>query len=361
MKQHWSLLSPDERLRTLRLEDRELVGRLYEIQQELFLADFRCYLCGLRGQDALRKRTRLDLFDIEGVLGEDGELHPVAFIVKGAFATREDLVELLEQRLGSPLLEGRPALRREEWASLFEMAPHSWTEFNYQVLCLIEQAVRQAHLDRASSDTQPPLRTVENASGEDIHGDGASIAIETKSAKRRARKKRCQSQASAAAENQCTDPIECSAEMLPQVEQDELITGSAQSSWRCSTQEMEFFHGKDQGGQVLEHFLDGAGGPVLEGSATDQPVEGVTGKQDLIGRELRGLPWTSRRAVRPWPAWHPVDLAGGVEWQWVGADEMDFSAAYGKVTLKAFVQRTFIQIAVVGVPPAASRACSSPR
>lgn len=155
VKQHWNAREVDEKFGILRFEEPALVNRVYEIQQSLFLSDFKCYLIGFRGQDTVREKLGLNSFDVEGVIQDDGDLHPVAFFAKRAFCERTDFFELMEERLGRRFLQSTPP-SRSDWVSFFDVSPSSWSDFMCQVFHLVEAAVFQSQLDSVCKPEETP-------------------------------------------------------------------------------------------------------------------------------------------------------------------------------------------------------------
>lgn len=169
-----------------------LVERIVEVQQELCRSDLQCYMLGLRGQDVVREQVGMSNFAI--VRNEESQ--EMEFIAKAEFVERADLFNFIEAQLGTSFLKGRPALPREQWYMLFDKMPTSWADFLRQVLKLVELAI----LDAARSskrDSKGPSEVLAEASentpslnDEDILAMFQEVTVVSKTAKRRARKKR---------------------------------------------------------------------------------------------------------------------------------------------------------------------------
>eukprot|EP00930_Biecheleria_cincta_P071754 TRINITY_DN59211_c0_g1_i1.p1 TRINITY_DN59211_c0_g1~~TRINITY_DN59211_c0_g1_i1.p1 ORF type:complete len:369 (-),score=84.31 TRINITY_DN59211_c0_g1_i1:36-1142(-) len=77
-----------------------------------------------------------------------GELRaPIAVMATPEFAQGASLLEDMEQQLGGTILEGRPALQKQDWHAVFDTVPNSWQELQAQVLRLAELAIFHAERD----------------------------------------------------------------------------------------------------------------------------------------------------------------------------------------------------------------------
>jgi len=72
---------------------------------------------------------------------------PTAFCAFPEFVQNDNLLDEIEEYLGSAFLDGRPALPRKEWSSVVKTAPSSWKELRLQVLKLVELAMLDAQQD----------------------------------------------------------------------------------------------------------------------------------------------------------------------------------------------------------------------
>jgi len=142
-KKFWAGLSLSQKLQTLRFSEPYLVGRLWDVRNDLFVSDFSCYVCGIRGHD-LPRHLGMDMFALEGICSEEGILDEGVFYARQLLVEKNDFFEFLEEQLGSPFLVGRPALVCKEWLGLFKKTPNTWSEFLCQLLKLLELAVLQA-------------------------------------------------------------------------------------------------------------------------------------------------------------------------------------------------------------------------
>jgi hypothetical protein len=142
-------------------------------------------MAGLGALNDERRRVGIDEFAMECCTDGGKDLHPEAFFAKVVFASRSELFELLEQRLGSPFLDGRETLQRSKWITFFENAPNSWSDFIKQVFKLVEVAIMQCHQDVVS--IQATLERSE-VHAEQLHRQITSTGDGKKSSKK-ARKK----------------------------------------------------------------------------------------------------------------------------------------------------------------------------
>lgn len=153
-KKFWAGLSLSQKSQTLRFSEPKLVGRLWDIRNDLFVSDFTCYACGIRGQD-LPRQLGMDMFAVQGICSEEGLLDEGIFYARKLLVQKNDFFEFLEQQLGSPFLFGRPALMCQDWLGLFKKTPNTWSEFLCQLLKLVELAVLQA--SAGSQESVPDL------------------------------------------------------------------------------------------------------------------------------------------------------------------------------------------------------------
>lgn len=144
--QTWETLPVGERRRALHFTDAALVHRLYSVHRILCFADVQCHMLGVLAHDDARMASGIDAFAIECSVKSDGAMKPLAFFAKPAFAERADLLEYLEAKLGGPLLTERPFLQPQDWPSLLEPMPSSWSDFALRVMRLVELAVGHAHM-----------------------------------------------------------------------------------------------------------------------------------------------------------------------------------------------------------------------
>lgn len=194
VRRHWEGLSVEDRVAALHFEDEPLVRRLHGARQALLDADLRCFAFGVRGQDDARREAGVDEFAIECCEAEGGDLRPAALFAKRSFAERRDVFELLERRLGSPFLEGRPALQRNDWPALLEQGTNTWADLMRQILSLVELSIFHIYHD------------AQNATADGLEAEAASVSCPNdvavpgaQSQKRRQRKKRADVHAAAKA------------------------------------------------------------------------------------------------------------------------------------------------------------------
>lgn len=175
LKRFWTSLTIGKRLQLLQFEDRDLVERAYVIQQMLWYSELMCIKSGVRVSDGAARGIHtpaMEAFEFKwqatwlrgGCIKEVGAAPgalipsevahdpvPAAFAARVSFVDCEDFLERLQDRLGSPLLDALPALRKEEWASVFEPTANSWAEYERQVWILVMHALVQAFQDAAAA------------------------------------------------------------------------------------------------------------------------------------------------------------------------------------------------------------------
>lgn len=373
VKEYWQSLELEERLSLLRFEDPALLDRLFTIQEALHFCDFKCYyLCGLRGQDAVRQKVGLDAFDVEAeVVG--GGVRPMAFFAKRSFVARDDLFELLERQLGPSPLEGL-APARGEWASLFDATPNTWAGFMRQVLRLVGLAILRAQQSAAKGGQEDTCQVCEGTRlllgdpcplcGEELHAPilGPDVAG-GRSSKKRAKRKRGRLPGVAAArafagkvramEHSASEPgSSCPvcegtrlllAEPCPLCGDETTATPTPRSTASCTSR---CAHAK--------------------GACLDIAAEAQDARSDAEA----STPTDGR--LRAWPVWRPNGLAGDLsEWSWIDrfqVEEPDARIAQDAAPcpftgLRAIVRNTFVEIAPAALPapPAVMlRACSVP-
>jgi len=144
IKLRWLALSRDQQLAALRFTDREVVARAYHIQKMLYSSEITCYRNGINlkfdqaGQAIVS--TGLVHFKFEFAPAEP-EL-PVAVSATPQLLELQDLFGYMVARLGS-VFPGGAVLRRNDMASTLDPVPNSWTEFETQLLRLVEVRIYQ--------------------------------------------------------------------------------------------------------------------------------------------------------------------------------------------------------------------------
>jgi len=182
LKSFWASLTLGKKLQVLQFEDRDLVERAYVIQQMLWYSELMCIKSGVRVSDGAGGGVRtlaMEAFEFKwhapaagwrrgcqegGPTSREPGLHevvPAAFAARPGFVGGADFLARLEHCLGSPLPDRSPALKREEWASVFEPTANSWSEYERQVWSLVRYALVQAHQDAAALATAEAAEVAE--------------------------------------------------------------------------------------------------------------------------------------------------------------------------------------------------------
>lgn len=165
LKTHWAAMDSDARLRTLRFTDPSLVERAFTTQQMLHSSEMAVHSHGLflqfneAGESVISTGLRHFKFDYPAVdVSEDCAASNCLVAVPDAlFAThelvdREDFFEYLDQQLGGFLVGGKTASKQGSSVSAFEPAPHTWTQYERQILRLVEVSLLQVYWDIVSGD-----------------------------------------------------------------------------------------------------------------------------------------------------------------------------------------------------------------
>jgi hypothetical protein len=138
-------------------------------------------MAGLSSLNDELRQVGIDEFAMECVTDCWKNMQPEAFFAKQVFASRAELFDVLERRLGSPLLDGRETLPEAKWLVLFEKAPSSWLDFVRQVFKLVELAIWQCQQDAAHAQSC--------SAHHEQHGEESSSKTESKSSGKKACKK----------------------------------------------------------------------------------------------------------------------------------------------------------------------------
>lgn len=337
----WDALDNGEKLRLMRFDDRVLVERVARVQQDLSNSDLMCYQLGLRGQDSARQ-VGMDQFALEC---EATTYRPVVFYAKPEFVERGDLFDYIKERLGRAFLQERPVRPRKDWPAVLEPCANSWRSFMDQVFELVELAILQAYREGTATGKK------ENSVVEDGIAERASaelLAMEktnveqnpknTKSAKRRARKKNIDAVA-------VLDEIE-TASTLTEVgstyfSQQDMETASsftevastftaAASTLTGAASVSDPFHSS-----LLATVAEGETNLNCDWNPDGQPID--TDAMENAEVEIE-VDW-SGRGTHPeetrWSAWLPNGGTGcSAEWHWVTG-----------TPTKAFLKNTFVETA----------------
>jgi len=173
VKAYWLKLPASDKRHVLEFKDPDLVECLFMIWQTLSISDVTCYACGIPTVDTDSKKACNDFFAIHGYISPDGALHDAAFYARPPLTDNSAFFDIIEQRLGSSLLDGRLQLSRSKWPTLFTTSPNSWSAFLCKLFNLVELAVCTAHAGACSPNSV-----------------SLELCMVSCSAKRRARKKR---------------------------------------------------------------------------------------------------------------------------------------------------------------------------
>lgn len=196
---YWESLNVEQKLAVMRFDNSQLVERVVQAQKELCRSDLQCYMLGIRGQDAVREKVRMNDF---AITAEEGAQN-MEFIAKAEFVERKDLFAYMESELKTPFLKGRPVIPRQRWHTLFDKVPSSWGEFLRQVFSLAELSILEAYqnsIQTSKNDTQEPMQTTSQTSGSAskltdeqlvfMLEEAPTSSTLSKCAKKKARKKR---------------------------------------------------------------------------------------------------------------------------------------------------------------------------
>jgi len=288
---HWSTLSPQEKLHTLRFEDSALVERLFNIQHMLCEAELLCLGCGVRSDDMMAlslMSAGMHSFTFECKMTSTGDVRPVAFFARRAFAESRNLFDHLDQELGGFLQDVRPSSRRIELLTLFERMPNSWLDFSRQVLRLVEIALLRSQQDAVAAGQE---LINEEAAVAPRPAAAAPRAEAKRSSKRKARKGR--GAASRASEQECSQAL--SETSTASCDGDSIGRPDCASEQSISSE-----------ASVEEGEAGGVEEPLVQGTTA-------------AGQERAAVIAPSLRPGA-WAAWLHNSLPGdAAEWRWGGA------------------------------------------
>mmetsp|Transcript_138013 Transcript_138013/g.240003 ORF Transcript_138013/g.240003 Transcript_138013/m.240003 type:complete len:378 (+) Transcript_138013:53-1186(+) len=330
---HWESLSADARCEALRFDDQSLVQRVHGYMDKLVRAELWAASNGLGdvtgGSSSDGSSFRLQGFGFEvdaerDCLGRQRE--PIAFGATEEFAANEALVKEMQEALGSPLLEGRPALQKQDWLTVFEETPVSWQELQAQVYRLVELALLHAFVEAGSPD-EPSGTVEEEESAPAKQGQSAS-------AKRRMRKKK-----NKAAQMQSTEDAQA-----PEVA---TVTEANQ-------QPLEADDGADMEVATITREEDAANSTA--GSSTDVAADAKLPQAGA--KQVNADPKQSRSLLMPTKpkrsllmpsqegatcfAWLPSLLGdGSTQWRWKKAPD---TSQPEQMAARAFVKNTFLDV-----------------
>jgi len=135
------------RLEVLSFRDPTLVQLIHGHMISLLKADMWSQMNGI-GTDVPSERLEGFEFEIPAERTCMGQLRaPIAVLSTAEFAQGASLLDDMEQQLGSSILQGRPALQKQDWHTVFDTVPSSWKELQDQALRLAELAIFHAERD----------------------------------------------------------------------------------------------------------------------------------------------------------------------------------------------------------------------
>lgn len=147
VKKFWLGLPEAVRLEVLSFRDPTLVQLIHGHMIALLKADMWSQMNGI-STDAPSERLEGFEFEIPAERTCMGELRaPIAVLATTEFAQGASLLDAIEQQLCSSILQGRPALQKQDWHTVFDTAPSSWQELQVQVFRLAELAIFHAERD----------------------------------------------------------------------------------------------------------------------------------------------------------------------------------------------------------------------
>jgi hypothetical protein len=361
IRDFWRRLSLEERLSVLRYEDGTLVQRVHGHVNTLCRADIWARMQGARNaadtDDTEDERLVGFGFECPSELSCMGERQPpTAFCAFPEFVQNDNLLDEIEEYLGSAFLDGRPALPRKEWSSVVKTAPSSWKELRLQVLKLVELALLDAQQDTRrfgrilvdlegeikarsqasySAQTSNDLQSSEVQMLEGIQTGPAAAGLSKKSRGRRKKKQAAGSlQAQAGPDCQAPSDNELAIDVNTDVPSDnELPTMSSPDCQAPSDVQTE------------EHDLpDGTFGEeaaVERMSTVDTTSTTDTANVQLTQVQRRGdaPEETHGKPHNAWSSWIPSTLMDEFEWAF-------FQPAWFGAGTRVIVKNTFVDIKV---------------
>mmetsp|Transcript_9388 Transcript_9388/g.21344 ORF Transcript_9388/g.21344 Transcript_9388/m.21344 type:complete len:378 (-) Transcript_9388:69-1202(-) len=335
VRSFWAKLDPEARQGVLRFEDQALVQRLHENMKALCRAEIWAMANGVEGVRDAEPPQRLTGFEFECPAELDcygRQPSPIAFTATEEYAANDGLLEDLQRELGSPLLQGRPALRRQDWLTTFEGSSASWEDLQHRVLRLVELALFQAQQDAPASEGVGGLSPCAQP---ELEG-GASkespvAAAKSQSAKRRAAKKRKSAAAAQAAEQEAASaPVQGAPELAQEEREPE-----AEANEEVDVDK--------------EEAADAA--PEADSVAVEESKADTRPPQDA--------PHANQRSG--WSTWLPSLLRDGTkEWQWVDfqprwtqgddGEEVMLPLEPTPAGFRAFVKNTFVDVEPIKQP-----------
>jgi hypothetical protein len=205
LKHHWWGLSCEARLQALRFTNDGLVQRAWTIQETLYNSELACYQCGIVSQydetgrplvsnglghftfewpakPALGSATSTGDQDELATAGELASCKPEALVATRQFVEGVDVFAYIEQQLGGILVGGVPFLHRKDVASTFDTPAHSWTEYERQILRLVEVALFQVQNEASMASVATTVLTHAGVVGAENDSFGAEVAAAEKAA-----------------------------------------------------------------------------------------------------------------------------------------------------------------------------------
>lgn len=140
VKQCWMALPRERQQWALRVTDAAVVSRAHQVQQTLYSSEMSCYNSGinLKFDQAGQPIVSTGLLHFQFEVAPKG---PQAIVATQHLLDLPDFFGYMLARLGNLFPFGYPALRHKQLCSAFEPQPNSWTQFECQLLLLVEFAI----------------------------------------------------------------------------------------------------------------------------------------------------------------------------------------------------------------------------
>jgi len=327
----WRSLSLDERLDVLRFEDAALVQRMHSHMTSVCKSELWCrrnVMGGLVRDDGSSGQVeRLKGFAFECPAESDcmgRRPAPTTFCATPDIAGSDTIFEDLKKSLGSALLEGRPVLLRQDWASVAETTPGSWPELQLQALRLVELAIFQAQRDAAAEAASAAAAAAAAKAEAELQ---AGVAPASPSKDQRSKKKGKKNKSSATRRADATDASQIGAVCLsePTCGEDPDASLEAEHPDGCNLEEELVEEEHEEEGEEQEEVEEGGEVEALiaavvgedEVRAETEIEPGSNGKAFIASGCGEGTS-SQTSAPRSWTAWlRSVAREDTAEWRWV--------------------------------------------